>query len=63
MTMIVLCAEKHPKTNDTCTLPETHTLSSDAREKQHRSINGLKWPTLHELNPNEGFNDFVLYRM
>ena len=61
--MIVICAEKHPKTGDTCNLPETHTLSPDARVQQHCVVNGYKWPYLHTLDPDEGWNDFVLHRM
>jgi hypothetical protein len=63
MTLIVICAEKHPNTGDTCSLPHTHTLSSDAPVKQHRAANGVKWPTLHELDPAEGWNDVVTFRL
>jgi hypothetical protein len=63
MTVIVICAEKHPKTGDTCDLPQTHTASTDPQVKQHRAPNGVKWPSLHELDPAEGYNTYVTHRI
>jgi hypothetical protein len=58
-----LCTAPHPKTGTACTKEEGHVNSSDAQERQHAGPNGLRWPTLHELDPHEGYNDYVTHRM
>jgi hypothetical protein len=55
----VKCAETHPTTGDVCKLDAVHSQHSDAQVKQHQTATGLKWPTLHELDPHEGYNDYV----
>jgi hypothetical protein len=59
----VNCTEKHPRSGDVCELDKDHVQHSDPRVKQHRASNGVKWPSLHELDPHEGYNDVVLHRM
>jgi hypothetical protein len=59
----VPCAETHPVTGDACSLDVAHVQHSDARVKQHLAKNGSKWPTLHELDPHEGYNDYVTFRL
>jgi len=58
-----VCMAPHPTTGAPCTKKDGHTSNPDAREKQHTAANGLKWPTLHELDPHEGYNDYVTHRM
>ncbi len=58
-----ICTEKHPKTGAICTKLSDHVDDLDARVRQHFAFGNLKWPTLHELDPNEGWNDTVLHRM
>ncbi len=59
----VACTEAHPTTGDVCKLDVAHVQHSDALVKQHKSANGMKWPTLHELDPHEGYNDYVTFRL
>lgn len=47
----------------TCVKPSSHASSHNPQEKQHVASNGVKWPSLAELDPNEGFNVFVTHRM
>jgi len=58
-----VCMAPHPKSGSLCIKEEDHVNSSDPRIQQHVAADGLKWPTLHELDPKEGWNDSVLYRM
>jgi hypothetical protein len=53
------CSETHPTTGDVCSLDRIHVQNSDPKVKQHVAANGIKWPTLHELDPKEGFNVYV----
>lgn len=53
------CTQTHPVTGDACTRESDHVQSPDPKEKQHHAVNGVRWPTLHELAPHEGYNDFV----
>jgi hypothetical protein len=57
--MSVICGSPHPKTGALCIKEEGHINDQDARVQQHLAAGNLKWPTLHELDPNEGFNDYV----
>jgi hypothetical protein len=61
--MMAACDARHPRTGDSCTKALDHVFSRDPQVKQHVALNGVKWPTLHELDPNEGYNDAVLHRM
>jgi len=57
------CQEKHPQSGDVCSREAAHAQSSDPLVQQHITANGLKWPSLRELAPNEGYNEFVTFRM
>jgi hypothetical protein len=57
------CAEAHPQSGDVCSLDTAHVQHSDARVKQHVAKNGMKWPLLSEIDPKEGFNDYVTFRL
>lgn len=59
----VPCTEAHPTTGDVCKLDTAHVQHSDARVKQHIAINGVKWPSLHELDPAEGYNGAQPFRL
>ena len=59
----VPCTEAHPTTGDVCKLDTAHVQHSDARVKQHQANNGMKWPLLSEIDPHEGYNDYVTYRL
>jgi hypothetical protein len=59
----VPCSETHPASGDVCSLDTAHVQHSDARVKQHVAKNGAKWPSLHELDPHEGYNDYVTFRL
>lgn len=56
------CSETHPTSGEKCTLDTAHVQNSDVRRKQHITVSGMKWPMLTELDPVEGFNDFVTFR-
>lgn len=57
------CTDQHPTTGDVCGLDTAHVQNSDPRVKQHISENGTKWPLLSVLDPAEGWNDYVTYRL
>lgn len=59
---MTLCNATHPTTGDACSKPGTHAQATDPREQQHATANGLKWPSLHALDPSEGWNGPVPYR-
>jgi hypothetical protein len=59
----IACTQTHPTSGDVCALDIAHVQHSDARVKQHVSANGVKWPLLCEIDPAEGYNDFVTYRL
>lgn len=63
MGAIFLCTEVHH--GYPCEKPLGHSdKSNDAATRQHIANEGrLKWPTLHELDPNEGYNDYVTHRV
>jgi hypothetical protein len=63
MTVMTICGAVHEASGSVCTREENHTADSDPRVQQHLASNGVKWPTLHELDPHEGYNDAVLHRM
>ncbi len=54
--MDILCNEIHPSTKYRCILPAQHIFADDARERQHVTMSGYKWPDLRTLDPSEGFN-------
>jgi hypothetical protein len=56
------CTAVHPVTGDVCSKSSVHFFSHNPQVKQHIASNGVKWPSLHELDPAEGYNDFVLYK-
>jgi hypothetical protein len=62
-TLLAVCTEAHPITGDVCSLDSNHVQNSDPRVKQHVSKNGMKWPLLSELDPAEGYNDYVTFRL
>jgi hypothetical protein len=59
------CMEQHPRTGEGCVKQDDHNIpEKDAPTRQHITADGrLKWPTLHELDPAEGYNVAVPYRM
>lgn len=57
------CLAVHPQTGDECTLPDKHNVANDAQVKQHVTAGGYKWPDLHILDPNEGFNGRQPHRL
>jgi len=59
----VSCTETHPTTGDVCSLDAAHVQDSDARVKQHLASNGVKWPLLSQIDPAEGWNDHVTFRV
>lgn len=59
---MTLCNATHPNTGDYCSKPGEHAQSKDPREQQHETPTGLKWPSLHSLDPTEGWNGPVPYR-
>ncbi len=59
----VPCSETHPSLGVACSRDTAHVQHEDAQVKQHVAANGVKWPSLHELNPHEGYNDFVTFRL
>jgi len=63
MAIETICGAVHPTSGSVCTREDDHTANSDPRVQQHLASNGVKWPTLHELDPHEGYNDAVLHRM
>lgn len=58
----IQCIKVHPKTGDPCTLDRNHTKDDDPKVQQHVAANGVKWPLLSEIDPDEGYNDFVTFR-
>ena len=56
------CTEIHPTTGAACAREAEHVNSPDPQVRQHVADNGVKWPTLHELDPAEGYNVAVPYR-
>jgi hypothetical protein len=44
-------------------LDVSHQFSPNALIKQHVAANGVKWPSLHELDPNEGWNEILPHKM
>jgi len=63
MSDFIQCVEAHPTSGDVCSLDVAHIQHSDARVKQHVAKNGMKWPLLSEIDPAEGFNDYVTFRL
>jgi len=63
MSDFIQCVEAHPTSGDVCSLDVAHIQHSDARVKQHISKNGMKWPLLSEIDPHEGYNDYVTFRL
>ncbi len=59
----IQCVEVHPTSGDVCSLDIAHVQHSDARVKQHAAKNGMKWPLLSEIDPAEGYNDYVTFRL
>src|SRR5271157_1126546 len=59
----IACEATHPTTGNVCNRDKDHVQHADPQVKQHVASNGVKWPTLHELDPHEGYNDTVLHRM
>lgn len=57
----VPCSELHPTTGDVCKLDTAHVQHSDPRVKQHIATNGSRWPLLSQIDPNEGYNDYVTF--
>jgi hypothetical protein len=58
-TLLAVCTHVHPTTGDVCALNPNHVQDLDPRVQQHVSERGVKWPSLHELAPEEGYNDYV----
>jgi len=59
-----ICNAKHPKTDAVCTKNPEHVKSTDPLVQQHfAGAAGLKWPLLNEIDPGEGYNDYVTHRM
>lgn len=56
------CDVRHPRTDEMCSKFPGHTADIDPSVQQHEAVSGVKWPTLHELNPSEGFNAPQAYR-
>lgn len=51
------CTETHPQTGEICSLKSIHSnLANDAVTRQHVTELGHKWPSLHTLDPTEGWN-------
>lgn len=61
--LLAVCTHVHPTTGDLCTLNDNHVQDSDPKTQRHLAANGIKWPLLSELAPEEGYNDFVTYRL
>jgi len=59
----IVCKAIHPTLGASCTRDKDHVQHGDPQVKQHVASNGVKWPTLHELCPEEGYNTSVLHRM
>jgi len=59
----ISCTEVHPKTGEPCSLDIAHVNHADARVKQHVTASGMKWPSLAALDPAEGWNDYVTFRL
>lgn len=59
----VPCKEAHPKTGDTCLYDAVHAQHPDPLVKQHQAPNGIKWPSLQELDPKEGYTGPFPYRL
>lgn len=57
------CGATNPSNGSGCTLPDEHNLANDARVRQHVTDTGYKWPSLHELDPNEGWNGPLPHRL
>lgn len=62
-TPVPVCLSNHPTTGDACKLDMDHVHDGDPRVKQHVASNGVKWPTLHEIDPHEGWNGPVPFRL
>lgn len=58
------CTATHPRTGDQCTKGISHDAeTNDPHTRQHEAVNGVKWPTLHQLDPGEGWNGPMPYRI
>lgn len=60
---VVFCTATHPTTGEPCIKYADHVENSDATERQHLTEGNRKWPTLHELDPAEGFNPPMPHRI
>jgi len=59
----IVCGVVHPSLGEFCVRDKDHIQHADPQVKQHVASNGVKWPSLHELCPEEGYNTSVLHRM